>query len=228
MHDRERRRRGVEDVEDDRIGAEADRRLRLVAAASDLAGIGEQQHDRRPGDRQRVAGDEQLAQLRRVDPPVGIGEQHMHEDGEVEAREEHAERVQQRRVRGGQDAEEEREADRRHQHAEAVVGPAPPGEQAGADERPADEQAEHRGQAAIADVVGRQHDRQGDDADDDALDRDEPERAPQSGHEPSSSCTRSPESSALGTKPHAPEVVTSGPKSEPSRLEVMITVGCSA
>ena len=52
--------------------------------------------------------------------------------------------------------------------------------------------------------------------------------APQAGHGPSSSCTRSPESSALGTNPHAPDVVTSGPKSEPSRLEVMITVGCSA
>ena len=41
----------------------------------------------------------------------------------------------------------------------------------------------------------------------------------------SSSWTRSPESSALGTKPRAPERETSGPKSDESRLETRITAG---
>ena len=43
-----------------------------------------------------------------------------------------------------------------------------------------------------------------------------------------SSWTLSPDSSALGTNPRAPERVTSGPKSEPSRLETRITVGALA
>jgi hypothetical protein len=151
----------------------------------------------------------------------------VHEDGQVEAREQHADGEQAVGVGGRQHAEEEGEADGGHQDAEAVVRAPPPGEQSGADERPAEEQAERGGGATLVDVVRRHHDREGDEPHDDALDRDERERAPQSGHGPSSSCTRSPESSALGTKPHAPDVDTSGPKSEPSRLEVMITVGCS-
>ena len=74
-------------------------------------------------------------------------------------------------------------------------------------------------------VVGRRDEREGHEADDQALDRDEQERPAQAGHGVRSSCMRAPESSALGTKPQAPDVVTSGPKSEPSRLEVMITDG---
>ena len=110
-----------------------------------------------------------------------------------------------------------------------LSGPPPPGEQAGADERPAEEQPEHGGHAARrrrgrtrARSRGRRARRRC------PRSRRAPSarRSPVTG--PSSSCTRSPESSALGTNPHAPDVVTSGPKSEPSRLEVMITVGCSA
>ena len=77
------------------------------------------------------------------------------------------------------------------------------------------------------DVVGRRDERERHQPDDQALHRDEQERPAQAGHGVSSSCIRAPESSALGTKPQAPDVVTSGPKSEPSRLEVMITTGCS-
>ena len=50
-----------------------------------------------------------------------------------------------------------------------------------------------------------------------------PQRAAEAGHR--SSCSRSPDSSALGTKPRAPERVTSGPKSDESRLETRISVG---
>ena len=49
---------------------------------------------------------------------------------------------------------------------------------------------------------------------------------PRRGHL-SSASTRSPESSALGTKPRAPERDTSGPKSDESRLETRITAGAS-
>ena len=43
-----------------------------------------------------------------------------------------------------------------------------------------------------------------------------------------SSWSRSPDNSALGTKPRAPERKTSGPKSDESRLETRITTGPSA
>ena len=49
-------------------------------------------------------------------------------------------------------------------------------------------------------------------ADDETLERDEPERAPQAVMPHSSSCTRSPESSALGTKPRAPDVLHERPE----------------
>src|SRR4051812_42258408 len=146
-----------------------------------------------------------------------------------ERREQHgaqrlAERVQDRVVRGGEAGEQDGDPGPDEQPPRVVLGPAGEREQTGGREGPADHEPDDAGAQPL--VVARRGEREHGGAQ-------REHRAPPgrmrmqpvgSGHR-ISALRAAPDSSALGMKPTAPLRPTSGPKSEPSRLETSTTVG---
>jgi hypothetical protein len=103
------------------------------------------------------------------------------------------------------------------------VGAAPQGNDAAADERPCQDEVGRDGERRRVLVVAREGQR---DPDRSQRDRCGKDCAARACHAPYSNTALSaaPESSAFGMNPLAPLCATSGPKSDPSRLEQRTTL----
>src|SRR5919198_4279312 len=141
----------------------------------------------------------------------------MDEDGGPERADGEPDRERHGAVRPAERAGEPGEADADHEPADRVVRGPGAGDETRGDEAPAGDEAEDPGEDGPVLVVRGRDERELDGAGGERgrpVEEPEPARR-RHGRRPASA---SAESSAFGTKPPAPEYLTSGPKSEPSRL----------